>query len=119
VLPVAEIAVANPVRPDANIRYARSLLAADAIRMGGDVHRFDAFQLNSSGFVRRSLQLHRLRQMVGTTSQNVKPSRRTTSPFAHRTGTLKSGPSVTKVWNSPFSPHGSTVPGRSRTNCSS
>src|SRR5580765_4773286 len=38
-------------------------------------------------------------------SQNVKPSRSTTSPRSTAIDWLKIGPAKTKVWNSPFSPH--------------
>src|SRR5581483_7483759 len=46
-------------------------------------------------------------------SQKTKPSRSTTSPRRQATGALKIGPAWTNVWNSPFSPQGSTELGRS------
>jgi 4-amino-4-deoxy-L-arabinose transferase-like glycosyltransferase len=50
---------------------------------------------------------------AGTTSQNTNPSRATTSPTVTGIGDENPGPSQTKVWNSPRSPHGSTWSGRS------
>src|SRR5882757_11434933 len=54
-----------------------------------------------------------LRAFPGNRSQKTKESRRTTSPRVKSTGREKMGPSKTKVWNSPFSPQGSTPGGRS------
>ena len=53
------------------------------------------------------------------TSQKTNPARRTISPTSTRMGREKIGPSNTSVWNSPFSPHGSTPSGRSRRSDSS
>jgi hypothetical protein len=53
------------------------------------------------------------------TSANTKPSRSTMSPSAQRIGRPNSGPSWTKVWNSPFSPQGSTPGGSSASRRSS
>src|SRR5262249_3867382 len=49
-------------------------------------------------------------------SQNMKPSRSTSSPRRTAIVLLKIGPPKTKVWNSPFSPQGSTFSGRSAKN---
>src|SRR6266511_272317 len=54
-----------------------------------------------------------------TTSQYTKPSRVTTPPVRHEIGSRYMGASHTNVWNSPFSPHGSTPSGRSARNASS
>src|SRR5260370_5609195 len=50
----------------------------------------------------------------GTKSQKTKESRSTTCPVTTGTAERKIGPSKTKVWNSPFSPQGSTSIGNSR-----
>src|SRR5215469_9435489 len=50
---------------------------------------------------------------IGSKSQKTKESRSTTWPARTRTGERKMGPSKTKVWNSPYSPHGSTPAGKS------
>ena len=42
-----------------------------------------------------------------------------TSPARTRTGCRNAGPSHAKLWNSPFSPQGSTPAGRSRSRASS
>ena len=52
-------------------------------------------------------------------SQKTKPSRSTTSPRRQSMGCARTGPAVTKVWNSPFSPQGSTPAGSSASNRSS
>src|SRR5580704_15552165 len=49
----------------------------------------------------------------GNRSRKMKESRWTTSPRVKPMGREKMGPSKTKVWNSPFSPQGSTPGGRS------
>src|SRR3989475_10954823 len=54
------------------------------------------------------------REAVSTRSQYTKrASRTTTGPRSCRTGARRPGPAYTNVWNSPFSPHGSTSGGRS------
>src|SRR5690242_21172206 len=68
-----------------------------------------------SGFEHVHLQFHGW----GSRSQNQKPSRQTVSPREKPTGSANSGPSNTKVWNSPFSPQGSTSAGSSSRNRSS
>jgi hypothetical protein len=50
---------------------------------------------------------------AGVKSQKTKPSRWTTSPVSHAICSVKIGPVWTKVWNSPFSPQGSTLGGSS------
>src|SRR5439155_199756 len=60
------------------------------------------------------------REVVSTRSQYTKrASRTTTGPRSCRTGSRRPGPAYTKVWNSPFSPHGSTFGGRSRSKSAS
>jgi hypothetical protein len=54
-----------------------------------------------------------------STSQKAKPSRMLTSPTSTAIGSLKIGPACTKVWNSPFSPQGSTPAGSSDSSRSS
>ena len=54
----------------------------------------------------------------GSTSINRNPSRSTVSPALTSMGRANMGPSQTKVWNSPFSPQGSTESG-SRANSAS
>src|SRR5262249_50493942 len=49
---------------------------------------------------------------AGSRPATTKPSRRTTSPVRTRTAWPNIGPSQAKVWNSPFSPQGSTPAGR-------
>ena len=56
---------------------------------------------------------------AAVTSANTKPSRTTMSPSAQAIGRLKIGPAWTKVWNSPFSPQGSTPGGSSASRRSS
>src|SRR5262249_41883854 len=48
----------------------------------------------------------------GRRSANTKPPRSTAPPARSGSGREKIGPSQAKVWNSPFSPQGSTSPGR-------
>ena len=50
---------------------------------------------------------------AGTRSQNTKPSRVTGSPTVMGMGRRNIGPALAKVWNSPFSAHGSTPAGSS------
>src|SRR2546427_6031551 len=53
------------------------------------------------------------REAVSTRSQYTKrPSRTTTGPRSWLTGSRRPGPAYTNVWNSPFSPQGSTPGGR-------
>src|SRR6266702_2279883 len=65
-------------------------------------------------FILRNFRIHFVSSISGNKSQNTKPSRFTTSPVRTGMGEWKMGPSKTKVWNSPFSPHGSAWGGRSR-----
>ncbi len=53
-----------------------------------------------------------IRRYVSVRSQKTKPSRSTTSPVAYTIGSEKIGPAWTKVWNSPFSPHGINTRGQ-------
>src|SRR5690606_3785226 len=48
-----------------------------------------------------------------------RPSRRTVPPCSTRSGCWNMGPSVTRVWNSPSSPHGSQASGSSDSNAAS
>src|ERR1035441_4777956 len=63
---------------------------------------------NSRSF---SMSISYIFHSEGNKSQNQKESRQTISPKENFTGFLKIGPSKTKVWNSPFSPQGSTCGG--------
>src|SRR5215471_5102896 len=66
------------------------------------------------GFFLRYFSFHFAAPCVaGNKSQKTKPSRWTTSPVRIGIGQRKMGPSKTKVWNSPFSPQGSALGGRS------
>src|SRR5262249_52719712 len=55
----------------------------------------------------------------GRNAANTKPSRATTSPARSAGGGEKIGPSQARVWNSPFSPQGSTPLGRPSRNARS
>src|SRR5690606_41477643 len=56
---------------------------------------------------------------AGTRSANQNPSRSTTARRPTATGRPNTGPPYTNGWNSPRSPHGSLVAGRSATHTSS
>jgi SAM-dependent methyltransferase len=56
---------------------------------------------------------------AGARSANTNPSRSTTSPGATAIGRASIGPAATNVWNSPFSPHGSTPAGRAASSAAS
>ncbi len=56
---------------------------------------------------------------AGSRSVYAKPSRTTVSPTATGIARSNIGPAVTKEWNSPFSPQGSTSPGKSESNAAS
>jgi hypothetical protein len=62
---------------------------------------------------------HRHLLRTGVRSQKTNPSRSTISPLSQAIGSAKTGPAETKVWNSPFSPQGSTPGGSSASSCSS
>jgi hypothetical protein len=60
----------------------------------------------------RSEQIRILRLLhAAVRSQKTNPSRSTISPVSQAIGSAKIGPAETKVWNSPFSPQGSTPGG--------
>ncbi len=67
---------------------------------------------------REQIRILRLLQ-AEVRSQKTNPSRSTISPRSQAIGSARIGPAETKVWNSPFSPQGSTPGGSSASSRSS
>lgn len=70
----------------------------------------------------RARALHASAHESGSNSKSVywkRPSRSTLSPRRRVSGMRRPGPAWTRVWNSPFSPQGSTPAGRSSSRASS
>src|SRR5712692_9308123 len=85
------------------------------VQLGGCGIRRDvaAARTIASSTISRGLSISISHQFhsTGNKSQNQKESRQTISPNENFIGFLKIGPSKTNVWNSPFSPQGSTCSG--------
>src|SRR5262249_49875907 len=108
-------------------------LARDGVRLPGRAAgaevAIDLARRRPVGLVRRLLPgllgppVHRrwpeLVVTAGSRSANQKPSRKTRSPSATASGRANIGPAEQNVWNSPRSPHGSTLAGRSASNAAS
>jgi hypothetical protein len=85
----------------ASVRAGRVRLSCHLYNTAQDIDR--ALEALTGAPAQRSAAW--CRPCAGITSVKRNPSRSTVSPIVTGIAALKSGPSTTTVWNSPFSPH--------------
>ena len=103
-----------------DVREARHEVAARGDRLGEEPRRHrlrlidrDRSRQELLGELAQCSHARMLpRHQPASRSANTKPSRSTTSPSVTSIACVNIGPRVTNVWNSPFSPHGSTLGGQ-------